>query len=133
MGNTECKNCINLEKELFAEIILGKNEINSNNLPITTNNKFNKIQDEIPHEIKQKNFSQNNKFNEDEGKKNEKEYEENINDFNKNLNEIINENNKQDSNNNGLKYEVEYELNDLKNQRMSDSNEEEYENSEEEK
>ena len=110
MGNTECKNCINLEKELFAEIILGKNEIYSNNLPITTNNKFNKIQDEIPHEIKQKKFSQNNKFNADEDKKNEKENEENINDNNnKNLNEIINENNKQESNNNGLKYEEEYE------------------------
>ena len=31
MGNVECRKCISDEKEMFAEIILGKNKSSKNN------------------------------------------------------------------------------------------------------
>ena len=50
MGNVECQRCITAEREMFAEIILGKNEMTPEQI-ITTNNKIKKISDQIPREL----------------------------------------------------------------------------------
>ena len=50
MGNVECQKCITAEKEMFAEIILGKNELNPDK-NITRNYRIKKIFEEMPREL----------------------------------------------------------------------------------
>jgi len=49
MGNTECQDCISAEREMFAEIILGR-EFASKKYLSNTKINVKKISDKIPHE-----------------------------------------------------------------------------------
>ena len=54
MGNNDCQKCLSAEREMFAEILLGKNKNDNYTNNIIDNNIHNNIKqisDEMPQEI----------------------------------------------------------------------------------
>ena len=62
MGNTECQRCLSAEREMFAEILLGKNKNNNHNYYNHDVINIKRIYDDIPKDIII-NKSENNNIN----------------------------------------------------------------------
>ena len=88
MGNNECQKCLSSEKEMFAEIILGREFANKQYIH-HSRREIKKISEEIPHE----HISNNNKNLLPTKNKNQ---------LNQKSQKIINQNNSTDKDNNSI-------------------------------
>ena len=112
MGNTECQKCIDSEKEMFAEIILGREFANKKYI-YNSKRKLKKISEENPHE----NINNNNK---------ELLIKQNQHQLNQKAQQIINRNNDINSNikNTAIENEI-YNKNILKESKENKNEKEE--------